>query len=182
MNRVCRWYVVMAALLAPALIDTQGWAGLPAAAAEQSLTATPILVREIQFMLFSVGFDPGPLDGNAQQLTNRAVHLFQQRSGLPVTDLVNNAPISAALVERLRQEAARTLLKGASPPVNAASIAPANAPVRTLLRISASAASSTRRNPFSTRVSTERRRGRSAICGHGWTRRVRSPTRSAARR
>jgi peptidoglycan hydrolase-like protein with peptidoglycan-binding domain len=123
----------MAALLAPALIDTQGWAGLPAAAAaaEQSLTATPILVREIQFMLFSVGFDPGPLDGNAQQLTNRAVHLFQQRSGLPVTDLVNNAPISAALVERLRQEAARTLLKGASPPVNAASIAPppANAPV-----------------------------------------------------
>jgi peptidoglycan hydrolase-like protein with peptidoglycan-binding domain len=116
--------MIMAALLAPTLIETQGWAGLPAAAAEQTVPATPILVREIQFMLLSVGLDPGPLDGNAQQLTNRAVHLFQQRSGLPVTDLVNNAAIPAAFVERLRQEAAQTLLKGARPPAGTASLAP----------------------------------------------------------
>jgi peptidoglycan hydrolase-like protein with peptidoglycan-binding domain len=123
-SRLCRCLMILAALLAPALIETQGWAGLPAAAAEQTVPATPILVREIQFMLLSVGLDPGPLDGNAQQMTNRAVHLFQQRRGLPVTDLVNNAPISAAFVERLRQEAAQTLLKGANPPASTASVAP----------------------------------------------------------
>jgi len=128
MSRLCRCLMIIAALLAPALIETPGWAGLPAAAAEQTVPATPILVREIQFMLLSVGLDPGPLDGNAQQLTNRAVHLFQQRSGLPVTDLANNAPIPTAFVERLRQEAAQTLLKGASPaaspPATTASLAP----------------------------------------------------------
>jgi peptidoglycan hydrolase-like protein with peptidoglycan-binding domain len=95
-----------------------------------SLTATPSLIREIQFMLLSLGFDPGPLDGNARQLTNRAVHLFQQRSGLPDSDVVNNQPISPVFLEKLRQEVAQVLFKGTRPeaqgPVKA--IAPPQTP------------------------------------------------------
>jgi hypothetical protein len=81
----------------------------------QGVTATPGLIREIQFMLLSLGIDPGPIDGNGRQLTNRAVHLFQQRSALPQSDVVNNQPVSSAFVERLRQEAARVLFNGVRP-------------------------------------------------------------------
>ena len=56
--------------------------------AEPGPVATTALVREIQFMLLTIGIDPGPIDGNPRQLTNRAVHIFQQRSGLPEADLV----------------------------------------------------------------------------------------------
>jgi hypothetical protein len=81
----------------------------------QGLTATPGLIREIQFMLLTLGIDPGPIDGNGRELTNRAVHLFQQRSALPESDIVNNQPVSSAFVERLRREAARILLNGVRP-------------------------------------------------------------------
>jgi peptidoglycan hydrolase-like protein with peptidoglycan-binding domain len=81
--------------------------------------ATPALVREIQFMLLQLGFDPGPIDGNAQQLTNKAVHAFEQHAGLPSSDLVNSGPISAALLAELRKETVKALTKGA--PVAAAS-------------------------------------------------------------
>jgi len=78
-------------------------------------TATSSLIREIQFMLLSLGFDPGPIDGNARLLTNRAARLFQQRNGLPGTDVVNNNPISPSFLETLRREAAQVLLKNARP-------------------------------------------------------------------
>ena len=78
-------------------------------------TATSSLIREIQFMLLSLGFDPGPIDGNARLLTNRAARLFQQRNGLPGTDIVNNYPISPSFLETLRREAAQVLLKNARP-------------------------------------------------------------------
>jgi peptidoglycan hydrolase-like protein with peptidoglycan-binding domain len=78
-------------------------------------TATSSLIREIQFMLLSLGFDPGPIDGNARLLTNRAARLFQQRNGLPGTDVVNNYPISPSFLETLRREAAQVLLKNARP-------------------------------------------------------------------
>ena len=81
----------------------------------QSLTATPGLIREIQFMLLSLGLDPGPIDGNARALTNRAVHLFQQRSALPESDVGNNQPISPAFIEKLRREAAQVLFNGTRP-------------------------------------------------------------------
>lgn len=102
-----------------------------APAAEPMVLATPALIREIQFMLLNVGIDPGPIDGNALQLTNRAVHAFQQRSGLPIADIANQQPVSQAFVDRLRQEAAQTLLKGAVAPQPAAAAAsppPAPAP------------------------------------------------------
>lgn len=108
-------FVVSALLLVPALA-TAGPPTIGAAAGdEQSVVASGAVVREIQFMLLSLGFDPGPLDGNAQQLTNRAVHAFQQRSGLPVADLVNERPVPAAFIERLRKEVAQTLLKSTKP-------------------------------------------------------------------
>ncbi len=86
--------------------------------AEPGPVATAALVREIQFMLLTVGIDPGPIDGNARQLTNRAVRLFQQRNGLPETELVTNGPVPPAFLERLRREAARVMLKPepSSPP------------------------------------------------------------------
>lgn len=79
------------------------------------VTATPGIIREIQFMLLSIGLDPGPIDGNAGQLTNRAARLFQQRYGLPEADIINNQAIPTSFLERLRREAAASLLKGARP-------------------------------------------------------------------
>jgi peptidoglycan hydrolase-like protein with peptidoglycan-binding domain len=82
---------------------------------QRSLAATPGLVREVQFMLLSLGIDPGPIDGNAGEMTNRAAGLFQQRMGIPETGIVNNQPVSSAFVERLRREAAQALLRGTKP-------------------------------------------------------------------
>jgi peptidoglycan hydrolase-like protein with peptidoglycan-binding domain len=100
-------------------------------AREETVVATQTLIREIQFMLLSLSIDPGPIDGNAQQLTNRALHVFQQRNGLPENDLVNGQPVSAALVDRLRKEVAQNFLKGAKPepePQAAAAAPPASPP------------------------------------------------------
>jgi len=87
---------------------------------------TSSLIREIQFMLLSLGFDPGPIDGNARQMTNRAARLFQQRNGLPGADIMNNQAISPRFLETLRREAATVLLKNTRP--EAAPAAPAAAP------------------------------------------------------
>ena len=77
--------------------------------------ATSSLIREIQFMLLSLGFDPGPIDGNARLMTNRAARLFQQKNGLPGTDIINNQEISPHFLEILRREAGQVLLKNARP-------------------------------------------------------------------
>ena len=113
------WVWSLAVLLVTVMVGAKA----PAIGEEQTVAATASLVREIQFMLLNVGIDPGPIDGNARQLTNRAAHAFQERRGLPVTDVLNNRPISAAFVERLRKEAAQTLLKGTKPGAEEASTA-----------------------------------------------------------
>jgi peptidoglycan hydrolase-like protein with peptidoglycan-binding domain len=110
--------VLVLPLVAPAAPD-------PGSPDARSLTATSSLIREIQFMLLSLGLDPGPIDGNAGQLTNRAARLFQQRHGLPGTDIVNNQPISSPFLETLRRQAAQVLLKNTEP--EAARSAPAAA-------------------------------------------------------
>ena len=120
-----------ASVLAPAMASAESAPPATAAAqpsapaaTDQTVMATASLIREIQFMLLNVGIDPGPIDGTARQLTNRAIHIFQQRSGLPVTDIANEQPISQAFVDRLRQEAAQTLLKGVAPqPAQSAAVA-----------------------------------------------------------
>jgi peptidoglycan hydrolase-like protein with peptidoglycan-binding domain len=107
---------VIALLLAPAAADAGSpTIGAGAEGQEQVVKATAPLVREIQFLLLSLSLDPGPIDGNARQLTNRALHLFQQRAGLPAVDIVNDGMVSVVLVERLRKEAAQVLLKSAAP-------------------------------------------------------------------
>jgi peptidoglycan hydrolase-like protein with peptidoglycan-binding domain len=98
---------------------------------QEPVIATPALVREIQFMLLSLGIDPGPIDGNPRQLTNRAVHDFQQRAGLPKSDLATDQPVSVAFLDELRREAAKVLLKNAPAPSEAATAIappPANPP------------------------------------------------------
>ena len=88
-------------------------AGAPTVAAanpESSVAATPALVRQVQFMLLSIGIDPGPIDGVPRQLTNAAVHKFEQQSGLPEADLVSGGQISTGLLDRLRKAASGVLL------------------------------------------------------------------------
>jgi hypothetical protein len=75
----------------------------------ETIPATPELIRQIQFMLQTVGIDPGPIDGNAQTLTNRAAHQFQMLNALPITDVTNSGPISAAFLDVLRREAGAKL-------------------------------------------------------------------------
>jgi peptidoglycan hydrolase-like protein with peptidoglycan-binding domain len=79
---------------------------------EQPVLATPQLIREIQFMLLNLSIDPGPIDGNAQQFTNRAMRIFEERNGLPQVDLVNGRPVSPDFLAKLRSEVALKLLKG----------------------------------------------------------------------
>ena len=99
------------------------------------IPATPELIRQIQFMLQTVGIDPGPIDGNAQALTNRAAHQFQFQNALPITDITNSGPISTAFLDLLRKEAGAKLgvvpnPPGPNPPGQAA-IAPAAPPAPT---------------------------------------------------
>jgi peptidoglycan hydrolase-like protein with peptidoglycan-binding domain len=101
--------------------------------AEPGPVATAALVREIQFMLLTVGIDPGPIDGNARQLTNRAVRLFQQRNGLPETELVTNGPVPPAFLERLRREAARVMLKPEPSPPPQAIVTPPPTPPQAIV-------------------------------------------------
>jgi hypothetical protein len=100
--------VLILALLGNSLLSSTG---LPAENQDKTATATPALVREIQFMLLTVGFDPGPIDGNPKQLTNRAAHMFQQQHGLPLSDIAEKGAISQVFLERLRREAAQIMLK-----------------------------------------------------------------------
>jgi len=81
-----------------------------AIAQHQDLQATRELMREIQFMLLRLGLDPGPLDGLPRNRTNRAVRLFEQIRGLPLTELKRGGKVSAEFVARLRDEAARAML------------------------------------------------------------------------
>src|SRR6185437_15540017 len=100
---------------------------------EQPALATPQLIREIQFMLLNLSIDPGPIDGNAQQFTNRAVRTFEERYGLPQADLANGRPVPPEFLAKLRSEVAQNLLKGgAKPPEQpAAAEKPAEQPVAT---------------------------------------------------
>jgi peptidoglycan hydrolase-like protein with peptidoglycan-binding domain len=85
-----------------------------------TVPATPELIRQIQFMLQTVGIDPGPIDGNAQALTNRAAHQFQFQNALPITDITNGGPISTAFLDLLRKEAGAKLGVIPNPPGQAA--------------------------------------------------------------
>jgi hypothetical protein len=97
---------------------------------ENSLAATPALVRQVQFMLQSIGIDPGPIDGVPQRLTNAALHKFEAQFGLPSEDLVNGGQISTALLERLRKAASSALLgTQPQPPATGATPAPPTSPL-----------------------------------------------------
>ena len=87
-------------------------AGLPGVSEDTSTTvpATQALVRQVQFMLSTIGIDPGPIDGVPRQLTNAAVHKFEQQAGLPRADLVSRGQISTVLLDHLRQAASGVLL------------------------------------------------------------------------
>jgi len=76
----------------------------------QDVEANSALVREIQFMLLRLGMEPGPIDGVVGPQTLGAVRKFQAKSGLPISDLINDGKISAAFLTRLRTDASRAIL------------------------------------------------------------------------
>jgi peptidoglycan hydrolase-like protein with peptidoglycan-binding domain len=92
-------------------------AGIPTEPKEpQDAEASSALVREIQFMLLRIGMDPGPIDGIAGPQTLSAVRKFQAKSGLPISDLINDGKISAVFLVQLRGEASRAILGGETKP------------------------------------------------------------------
>ncbi|HEV2186797.1 MAG TPA: hypothetical protein VGR70_06295 [Stellaceae bacterium] len=111
-----------------------GFAAVPQEAAQGGvIPATPELIRQIQFMLQTVGIDPGPIDGNAQAMTNRAAHQFQFQHALPITDITNGGPIATAFLDLLRKEAGARLgvvpgPPGPNPPEQAAVTPPPTPP------------------------------------------------------
>jgi peptidoglycan hydrolase-like protein with peptidoglycan-binding domain len=86
------------------------------ATAVQDVEANSALVREIQFMLLRLGMDPGPIDGVVGPQTLNAARKFQAKSGLPMSDLINEGKISAIFLGRLRDEASRAILGGEKKP------------------------------------------------------------------
>ena len=82
----------------------------------QDVEANSALVREIQFMLLRLGMDPGPIDGVVGPQTLSAVRKFQAKSGLPMSDLINEGKISAIFLARLRGEASQAILGGEKKP------------------------------------------------------------------
>jgi peptidoglycan hydrolase-like protein with peptidoglycan-binding domain len=113
------------AAMAPAL------AGQPSVGATNpgdSLPVTPALIRQVQFMLLSLGIDPGPIDGVPRHLTNAAIRKFEQQSDLPAADLVTGGRISTELLDRLRKAASGVLLGTQPQGPAAAVVAPPPAP------------------------------------------------------
>ena len=90
----------------------------------QDVEANSALVREIQFMLLRLGMDPGPIDGIAGSQTLSAVRKFQAKSGLPISDLVNEGRISGVFLARLRSDASRAILGGEKAPAAPPEVAP----------------------------------------------------------
>jgi peptidoglycan hydrolase-like protein with peptidoglycan-binding domain len=123
--------------IAIAAIAMSAWSPAPCAEAVggvEEVDATPALIREIQFMLLRLGMEPGPIDGVAGPQTAKALHKFQDSSGLPGAELINGGKVSAALLARLRSAASRAILEGdkrpETPPGAAAAPAAAVAPAR----------------------------------------------------
>lgn len=125
LQAVTALYLMILALSGGVLLPSTG---RTAENQDKTAAATPALVREIQFMLLTVGIDPGPIDGNPRQLTNRAAHIFQQQRGLPISDIVENGSISELFLERLRRETAQIMLKDKKEAASAASQSPSAAP------------------------------------------------------
>ena len=114
------WMAISAAVAA----DTTHHSATETESRAADAEATPSLVREIQFMLLRLGMEPGSIDGIVGPLTTNAVHQFQQRYGLPATELVNDGRVSAQLLTRIRSEAARAILGNAKPEVAPTPAAP----------------------------------------------------------
>jgi peptidoglycan hydrolase-like protein with peptidoglycan-binding domain len=58
------------------------------------------VVRQAQVLLDQLGYEPGPVDGQAGALTRRAVIEFQRAAGLPET-----GKVTRELLEELHREA-----------------------------------------------------------------------------
>jgi peptidoglycan hydrolase-like protein with peptidoglycan-binding domain len=106
MNRqVAIWFGVLVIMaVATAAI------GSFAAPGEPEVEVSPGLVREIQFLLLRLGFDPGPIDGSAGPQTARAFQKFEEQSGLAAVPLVNVGRMPTEVLERLRKDASRIIL------------------------------------------------------------------------
>lgn len=91
--------------------QTEAAPAAPAQAAAQAsnngLPPVPIGhdgIREIQTQLISLGFDPGPVDGEAGPATQAAVRKYNENRGG-----TGSVPIDGALLTRLRQDTAPRL-------------------------------------------------------------------------
>jgi peptidoglycan hydrolase-like protein with peptidoglycan-binding domain len=119
----------MAIAIAPTpVLSTRSYAA-EAVSGTGEVEATRSLVREIQFMLERLGMDPGPIDGVAGPQTIGAYHKFEERFGLPVTELSNGGKVPTSVLARLRGEASRVIFEGEKTPEAAAKPPPAPAPL-----------------------------------------------------
>jgi peptidoglycan hydrolase-like protein with peptidoglycan-binding domain len=114
-TRIWAFFLLLCAT-APFVSSTRAQPATAPAAQEQDLLATRDLVREVQFMLLRLGYDPGPLDGVPRQLTNAAVQRFEQANGLPRVELQPGGKVPAEFLARLRAEAGRAMFGAASKP------------------------------------------------------------------
>jgi peptidoglycan hydrolase-like protein with peptidoglycan-binding domain len=93
--------------------------------AGDTVAANAALVRQVQFMLLSIGFDPGAIDGVPRRATSNAVRQFEQKFGLPEGDLIRDGQISMVFLNRLRAQASSVMLGPQTQPPAAAAAPPA---------------------------------------------------------
>jgi hypothetical protein len=102
----------------PVVVPVAAQAG-PTADSQQALvgpapTQTPLRrdeAREVQARLRSFGFNPGPVDGVPEAMTERAVMRYQQNRGQPQTGKVDRE-----LLEQLRHDPAPKIVRRAAGP------------------------------------------------------------------
>src|ERR1700690_521405 len=68
-------------------------AGMGISAAGQAAGPNPV-TQQAQSQLTALGFDPGPSDGILGRHTIAAIKAFQEKSGLPVTGILDSATLA----------------------------------------------------------------------------------------
>jgi peptidoglycan hydrolase-like protein with peptidoglycan-binding domain len=81
--------------------DAEGTARAAARATEQSLGLSQVTARSVEARLSQLGLEPGPVDGDFDQRTRRALRNYQRDRGLDVTGFLDENTLVRLLADSL---------------------------------------------------------------------------------
>jgi peptidoglycan hydrolase-like protein with peptidoglycan-binding domain len=83
--------------------------------AEQRQRPTKEQIQQVQGRLNAMGLDPGPVDGTLGPQTETALRTYQQRQGLPISGLPDEATVRTLLAAGSATEGQRSQVLPATP-------------------------------------------------------------------